>query len=70
MSRCPIFSKKGEEMTVIIGYLVEHWEEILQIVSGVVGVAMAIALLVPGAQPEKTLQKIVDFIAKFSRKPK
>lgn len=31
---------------------------------------IAISLLVPGEQPEKALQGIVDFLANFSRKPK
>lgn len=29
---------------------------------------IAIAQLIPGDQPEATLQKIVDFLSKFSRK--
>ena len=30
--------------------------------------AIAICALLPGDEPETTLQKIVDFLAKFSRK--
>jgi len=29
---------------------------------------IAVASLIPGDEPEKTLQKIVDFLSKFSRK--
>ena len=29
---------------------------------------IAIASLIPGDEPEKTLQKVVDFLSKFSRK--
>jgi len=29
---------------------------------------IAVASLIPGDEPENTLQKIVDFISKFSRK--
>jgi hypothetical protein len=29
---------------------------------------IAVASLIPGDEPEATLQKIVDFLAKFSRK--
>lgn len=29
---------------------------------------IAIAQLIPGDQPEATLQKVVDFLSKFSRK--
>ena len=32
------------------------------------GAVIAIAQLIPGDEPENTLQKIVDFLAKFSRK--
>ena len=31
---------------------------------------IAVGMLLPGDFPEKQLQAIVDFIAKFSRKPK
>ena len=30
--------------------------------------AIAVCALIPGDEPEATLQKIVDFLAKFSRK--
>jgi len=30
--------------------------------------AIAVALVIPGDQPEKTLQKIVDFLKKWSKK--
>ena len=30
--------------------------------------AIAVASLLPGDEPENTLQKIVDFLSKFSRK--
>ena len=42
------------------------------LISGIVGVLTAIigvALLIPGEQPEKFLQSIVDFLTKFSKKP-
>ena len=41
------------------------------IVSAVVGVLTALiglCMLIPGEQPEKALQKIVDLIARFSKK--
>lgn len=43
-----------------------------QIVSAVVALlsgVIAIALLIPGEQPEKALQGAVDFLKKFSKKP-
>lgn len=41
------------------------------ILNGVVGVftgLIAIFMVIPGDQPEKALQGIVDFISKFSKK--
>lgn len=31
---------------------------------------IVIAMLIPGAEPERTLQKVVDFLSKYSRKKK
>lgn len=36
--------------------------------NGVLVALVAFFLLIPGEQPEKFMQKIVDFIAKFSKK--
>lgn len=32
--------------------------------------AIAVAMIIPGEQPEKALQGVVNFLKKFSRKPK
>lgn len=37
-------------------------------ITALLGAVIAIAQLIPGDEPENTLQKIVDFLAKFSRK--
>ena len=37
-------------------------------VTALLGAVIAIAQLIPGDEPENTLQKVVDFLAKFSRK--
>lgn len=37
---------------------------VLMILTGVIG----IALIIPGEQPEKALQAVVDFLTKFSKK--
>lgn len=42
-----------------------------QIIAGIVGIfsaVLVVALIIPGQEPDKTLQKIVDFISKFSKK--
>lgn len=36
--------------------------------TALLGAVIAVAQLIPGDEPENTLQKIVDFLAKFSRK--
>jgi len=37
-------------------------------ITAVLGAVIAVAQLIPGDEPEATLQKIVDFLAKFSNK--
>ena len=37
-------------------------------ITALMGAVIAIAQLIPGDEPEATLQKIVDFLARFSRK--
>lgn len=57
-----------EKVVEIFGWIATNYQTVLAslvlILSGVIGVCM----LIPGEQPEKTLQKIVDFIKKFSVK--
>lgn len=53
----------------IIGWIGGHWQELIGGVVALMGSLVAIFMLIPGDQPEKTLQKIVDFLAKFSKKP-
>lgn len=52
----------------IITHIAAHWQEYLGVITAVLGAAIAVATLIPGDEPEKTLQKIVDFIAQVSRK--
>jgi hypothetical protein len=37
-------------------------------ITALLGAVIAIAQLIPGEQPEKTLQAVVDFLSKFSKK--
>lgn len=37
-------------------------------ITALLGAVIAIAQLIPGDEPENTLQKIVDFLARFSKK--
>jgi hemerythrin-like domain-containing protein len=42
---------------------------ILEAIMLLLSAVILIAMMIPGEQPEKTLQAIVDFIKKFSKKP-
>lgn len=53
-----------EQFLVILAKL----PEILGLANAVLLPLIAICMIIPGAQPEKALQAIVDFIAKFSKK--
>lgn len=37
-------------------------------IAGILGALIVLFMLIPGEEPEGTLQKIVDFISKFSKK--
>lgn len=52
----------------IIQNIAENWQAYLGVVTAVLTAAIAVATVIPGDEPEKTLQKIVDFIAGISRK--
>lgn len=42
----------------------------ISLLVGLLAALLAIALVIPGEQPDKALQAIVDFLSKFSKKPK
>lgn len=37
-------------------------------ITALLGAIIAVAQLIPGDEPERSLQRVVDFLAKFSRK--
>jgi hypothetical protein len=49
--------------------IVEKGPAVLSAIIGLLSAVIAVCLLIPGEQPEKALQAIVDFLKKFSRKP-
>jgi hypothetical protein len=55
-------------MNETLSYVVSHGTQILGAVTALLTAAIAVATLFPGDEPEATLQKIVDFISKISRK--
>jgi len=44
------------------------WLGALGALTGLLAAVAAVATFIPGDEPEKTLQKIVDFLSKFSKK--
>lgn len=54
----------------ILMILVSNYELILSSIVMILSGVIAIAILIPGEQPEKFLQAVVDFISKISTKKK
>lgn len=57
-------------MAKLIEFVTLHWMEILVASQAMLGAMIAIFMLVPGPQPEKAMQAVLDFITQLSRKPK
>ena len=53
-----------QAVKAVIQYGPDLVASVVAILSGVIG----ISLLIPGEQPEKALQAVVDFLSKFSKK--
>ena len=54
----------------IINFILENYQSILSAIVAILGGFIVIFSLIPGEQPEKFLQSIVDFLSKFSIKKK
>lgn len=54
----------------IVKFLSLNWDALLIAVQGILMGVIAISIMIPGDQPEKFLQSIVDFVSKFSKKKK
>lgn len=52
----------------VFKWIIANWQEVLIAVQGILTAIIALALIIPGEQPEKTLKKVVDLIAKLSKK--
>lgn len=57
-----------EKLIVIASWIVTEGPHILSAVIGVLTAVIGLCMLIPGEQPEKALQKAVDFLSKYSRK--
>lgn len=49
-------------------WVLAHYQEVILAANAVMGSLIALALIIPGEQPEKAFQKAADFLAKFSKK--
>lgn len=49
-------------------WLLANYQLLLTSIIAVLTAVIAVALIVPGEQPEKMIQGWVDFLSKFSRK--
>lgn len=50
-------------------WLITNYESVVTAIVAVIMGVIGIATLIPGPEPERTLQKIVDFLRGISRKP-
>jgi hypothetical protein len=57
-----------EAILNIIAWATANGPQFLAAVSAALTAIIALCLLIPGEQPEKFLQSVVDFLAKFSKK--
>jgi hypothetical protein len=52
-----------------IAWLIENFQPLIVALNGALVAVIALFLIIPGDQPEKFLQGIVNFLGKFSAKP-
>jgi hypothetical protein len=52
----------------MIQFVMVNWQMILAAVNAVLAAGVAIALLIPGDQPEKAFRAVADMLSKISTK--
>lgn len=57
-----------EQAIEAVKVVIEKGPEILSAVVALLSGIIAVAMLIPGEQPEKALKSVVEFLAKFSKK--
>lgn len=57
-----------ETLLSIVNWVLANYQAVISAVMAILTGVIAISLLIPGDQPEKTLQAIVDWLKKFSVK--
>lgn len=58
-----------DKILEIAKWLLENYAVYIAAINAVLMALIALCLLIPGNEPEATLQKAVDFLGKFSKKP-
>jgi hypothetical protein len=59
-----------ESLATVAKYLIANWDTMIASAALFVNGAIALALIIPGAEPERTLSRIANGLSKISRKPK
>jgi hypothetical protein len=57
-------------MIEAVKWVISHGTELLAAVNALLAAGIAVALLIPGEQPEKLFRAVAEFLEKFSKKPK
>lgn len=52
----------------LFAWFIANYQVYIGLIVGVLSAVIALCLVIPGEQPEKFLQGIVDFLSKFSKK--
>lgn len=52
----------------IVNWVTANYQNAIVAINALLAALIAVCLLIPGSEPEGFLQKIVDFLAKFSKK--
>lgn len=58
-----------DKILEIAQWLLVNYQTYVGLIVAVVSALIALFLLIPGAEPERSLQKALDFLSKFSKKP-
>lgn len=52
----------------VVSAILANWQIVLGAVVALLGALIVLFMAIPGEQPEKALQSVVDFLSKFSKK--
>lgn len=59
---------KGSKMLNVLNFIALNYQTLLAAAIMILTGIITISLVIPGDQPEKALQGVVDFLSKFSKK--